>query len=51
MTTLLSLLIFKGVSVAAVPVQGGWVEVDMATDIQLYERELVAGTWTHDWRQ
>lgn len=50
MTTLLSLLLSKGVRIAAVPVKGGWIEVDTASDISLYENQLLAGRWTHDWR-
>lgn len=50
MTTLLSLLLSLGVHIAAVPVQGGWVEVDTPSDIRLYESQLAVGEWSHDWR-
>lgn len=50
MTTLLSLLLSNGVRIAAVPVKGGWVEVDTASDISLYESQLAADKWPHNWR-
>ncbi|MEO3678959.1 phosphocholine cytidylyltransferase family protein [Rheinheimera sp. FR7-31] len=50
MTTLLSLLLSKGMKIAAVPVRGGWVEVDTPTDIMLYQKLATTENWLHDWR-
>lgn len=44
MTSLLSGLIAKGVTVGAVPVLGPWGEVDNGDDLALYERWVAAGT-------
>lgn len=52
MTSLLQRLLGAGVSLAAVPVEGGWCEVDNAADLQVYETRLAAGEpWSHDWRE
>jgi L-glutamine-phosphate cytidylyltransferase len=55
MTTLLRRLIESGVRVGAVPIAGGWCEVDSETDLRLYERRLQdadagGACWSHDWR-
>lgn len=51
MTSLLSRLIADGVPVAAVPVDGGWCEVDTARDLDFYRRRIAAAEdWSHDWR-
>lgn len=53
MTALLSRLLDRGERIAAVPVDGGWCEVDSREDLELYERLVAgpAGNWTHDWRE
>lgn len=54
MTGLLSRLIQAGEHVQGVAVDGGWVEVDSASDLAYYEEMLCrlgpSGGWTHDWR-
>jgi choline kinase len=51
MTRLLGELVQSGVEVVAVPVEGGWCEVDQPADLALYEAKLGSGRrWTHDWR-
>jgi L-glutamine-phosphate cytidylyltransferase len=51
MTSLLKSLIADGVEVAAVPVDGGWCEVDTARDLDIYRRRIAAAKdWSHDWR-
>jgi choline kinase len=49
MTTLLRQLLADGLAIEAVPVEGGWCEVDHEADAALYER-LSAAPWSHDWR-
>lgn len=50
MTSLLNALLQSGVTIAAVPISGGWVEVDAPSDIDLYTRLLEQSDWSHDWR-
>lgn len=55
MTGMLRQMVSKGGRIAAVPVAGGWCEVDMASDVALYQRRLAERArggrpWTHDWR-
>ncbi|HEY4319068.1 MAG TPA: phosphocholine cytidylyltransferase family protein [Herbaspirillum sp.] len=50
MTTLLRNLLQRDVAIAAVAVEGGWVEVDNPSDIALYEQQIAASGWSHDWR-
>lgn len=53
MTSLLRGLLAGGVSIAAVPVDGRWAEVDSADDAAIYERRIAASedrSWSHDWR-
>ncbi|WP_461209887.1 phosphocholine cytidylyltransferase family protein [Desulfocurvus sp. DL9XJH121] len=55
-TALLRLLLAAGLDVGAVPVAGGWVEVDSARDLALYEERMnqareQGGAWSHDWRE
>ncbi len=40
MTSLLQALIAEGVSIAAVPVAGRWLEIDSSSDLRLYSRWL-----------
>ncbi len=50
-TELLSALVAVGVPVGAIPVRGGWCEVDRPEDIALYESRLAGRErWEHDWR-
>jgi L-glutamine-phosphate cytidylyltransferase len=54
-TSLLSMLVARGVRVGAVPVRGRWCEVDSRSDLELYERQLSMADlahepWSHDWR-
>jgi choline kinase len=52
MTSLLGGLLKAGTRIAAVPVSGGWCEVDSAEDLSLYEARLGASPrWSHDWRE
>ena len=56
MTALLRLLLANGVRIAAVPVDGGWCEVDNQKDVLAYEeliRQADSGgpLWDHDFRQ
>jgi choline kinase len=52
MTSLLAGLLKEEVRIAAVPVSGGWCEVDSADDLSLYEARLGASArWSHDWRE
>jgi choline kinase len=55
MTGMLRQMVSAGVRIAAVPVAGGWCEVDAPSDIALYERRLAeqargGRSWAHDWR-
>jgi len=50
MTSLLRRLLEQGTPIAAVPISGGWVEVDNPSDIALYERLIATPGWSHDWR-
>jgi choline kinase len=55
MTGMLRQMMSAGTRVAAVPVAGGWCEVDSASDVVLYERRLAEQArgdrpWAHDWR-
>lgn len=50
-THLLAYLVAEGERIAAVPIRGGWCEVDTPGDVKLYEDRLAAGgRWSHDWR-
>jgi choline kinase len=49
-TELLQLLVTRGARIATVAVDGGWCEVDSATDLSLYERCSTRPGWRHDWR-
>ena len=56
MTSLLRSLIDSGAEIHAVPVNGGWCEVDNETDLRLYERRIREAEeegerWSHDWRE
>lgn len=51
MTSLLRLLLAKGIPIGAVPVHGGWCECDTPKDIELYEQHIAKKGWLHDWRQ
>jgi len=55
MTGMLRQMVAAGTRVAAVPIAGGWCELDSASDLALYERRLAepargGRTWSHDWR-
>ncbi|WP_286744122.1 phosphocholine cytidylyltransferase family protein [Roseivirga sp. UBA1976] len=51
MTSLLNLLLEKGVPINVVYVKGQWCEVDSYDDVLCYERELNKNPeWAHDWR-
>jgi len=51
MTSLLSALLDRKVTITTVPVDGGWVEVDNPEDLDAYVKQLSAAqNWTHDWR-
>ncbi|MTI63754.1 phosphocholine cytidylyltransferase family protein [Methylophaga sp.] len=51
MTSLLSRLLARGISIATVPVAGRWLEVDDPDDLIFYEKQLAVNTyWKHDWR-
>jgi len=50
MTGFLRQLVGKGISIGAVPVSGGWCEVDSDTDLKLYEDMLGKGNFSHEWR-
>ena len=55
MTGLISHLIAVGHRIRAIPVEGGWCEVDTEQDLRLYKRKTAevdqTGTrWNHDWR-
>jgi L-glutamine-phosphate cytidylyltransferase len=43
MTSLLSALLKKHVSIRAVPIADGWYEVDSESDLRLYENEITLG--------
>lgn len=51
MTGFFAQLLADGVPIGAVPVDGGWCEVDTPTDLERYEAALAAGNWSHDWRE
>ncbi|NMH59640.1 phosphocholine cytidylyltransferase family protein [Alteromonas sp. MYP5] len=52
MTSLLNDLITSGHNIATVDVNGGWVEVDLPSDIICYETQLkLQSDWAHDWRE
>ena len=50
MTSFLRLLLTKNIPIGVVPVDGKWCEVDSNTDIKQYEKALIYGNWSHDWR-
>lgn len=50
MTSLLQRLLNSGQSIAVVPIDGGWVEVDEPQDITLYDSKTREVGWSHDWR-
>ena len=55
MTSLLALLLERGVRIGTVPVSGRWCEVDSERDLELYQsriKQTVGGhrPWHHDWR-
>lgn len=50
-TSMLRLLLERGLPIGAVPVAGRWCEVDNGDDLALYRRLLAeGGGWSHDWR-
>lgn len=51
MTKFLRFLLAKKLDIGVTPVQGGWCESDNAHDIQIYEKALSSGNWSHDWRK
>lgn len=55
MTSLLKRLLNESVRIAAVPVDGGWCEIDSADDLHVYQHCLSEAAasgipWSHDWR-
>lgn len=55
MTALLRRLLARGTPITAVPVAGGWCEVDSEADLRAYEEKLALADrtgqpWTHDFR-
>lgn len=51
MTSMLNLLLSKGVKINVVFVEGGWCEADEYSDIVAYEKEMKNNLhWKHDWR-
>lgn len=55
MTALLKRLLARDVAITAVPVRGGWCEVDSESDLAAYEDALTRAdasgpAWTHDFR-
>lgn len=52
MTGFLRGLLAAGISIACVPVSGGWCEVDSGEDAKRYEEKLclAKGRWSHDWQ-
>jgi choline kinase len=50
MTGFLRLMLADGLAVGAVSVHGAWCEVDSDRDLDIYEKALTAGTFSHDWR-
>lgn len=52
MTSLISALLSRNIPVSAVPVNGGWCEVDSEDDLNAYQRQLKSNQdWLHDWRR
>jgi L-glutamine-phosphate cytidylyltransferase len=52
MTGLLRRMLERGERIGAVPVDGGWCEVDSIEDLRHYETALAASRpWSHDWRE
>lgn len=50
MTGLLAALVRAGEPVHALPVDGGWVEIDSQSDVLVVERGLQEGGFSHDFR-
>ena len=51
MTSMLNLLIDKGIAVNVVFIEGGWCESDAYSDVLAYENEMkINKNWDHDWR-
>lgn len=51
MTSMLNLLLNKGVEINVVFIDGGWCEADEYSDIFAYEKELSNNsTWRHNWK-
>ncbi|PWH86998.1 phosphocholine cytidylyltransferase family protein [Brumimicrobium oceani] len=51
MTSLLNLLIDRGISVNVVFIDGGWCESDAYSDVLAYEKEIKTNSnWEHYWR-
>ena len=49
MTSLLSMLLERKVSISVVEVQGKWCEVDSDADLDLYHN-LLQASWSHNWQ-
>jgi len=51
MTSLLNILLGRGIEIQVVFIDGGWCEADNYSDILAYEKELRYNkNWKHDWR-
>ncbi|MDR1487490.1 MAG: phosphocholine cytidylyltransferase family protein [Deltaproteobacteria bacterium] len=51
MTSFISRLLKENHSVGATSVEGAWCEVDTDKDLELYEKALLDGRFSHDWRE
>lgn len=56
MTSFIRELLSRNMKIAAIPISGGWVEVDTESDRDLYESiiqqsDAAKRGWSHDWRQ
>lgn len=51
MTALLSLLLEAGHAIEVIEGGGSWIELDHASDLELYHRRSAESDWSHDWRR
>lgn len=50
MTSMLNLLISRGIEIRVIEVEGKWCEADTMEDVRVYEKKLKERNWRHDWR-
>lgn len=51
MTALLQRLLAAGHPIEVIEGGGSWIELDHASDLELYQRRSAESAWSHDWRR